>query len=350
MRHLTLFLVFLWIVGGAAAQDIPLEERISTPDRRYSVGVPAGWEAEVSTRAGAAAEVRLFTQGNDSLWASVRFFDANQFRTIPAELDFALKAQILLGLYNVPPEESGLQDSRSLTENGRPVYEAFLILERGTAVFTRVEGYGTQDAAAIALFAPADALEQWIPTARAILASVGIRGVIDPPAVDADVLPSRAIYPPENAPVSFAYPIGSIVVTYPADDVVFMADIHNGIDALHNIPDPQTGLTHYDSGEFTLRVIVMDDPSAETVVDFLENRRRELNMDVYTIGTLETFMSGARDAARSTTATAARDGSFTAVALAPGRYVLLSASCAPGELDRYADAIALTAESIRLRG
>ncbi len=365
MRRYALLLVFLWIfmlIGGAAAQDIvPLDRRLSTPDDRYAVGIPAGWAAEFFTSTAAAAELRLspdadrlsggdFTQLNDAPWASIRFFDVNQFRTIPAELDFANKAQILLGIYNVPPEESGVTGSRSLTENGRPVYEVVLQMPSGIAAFARVEGYGETDAAAVALFAPAGALEQWIPTARAVLASIGIRGVIEPPALEmgTDAPPSMALYPPSSTPIEFMYPPDWILVTYPADRALFMADLHNGIDALHNIPDPQTGLTRYDSGEFTLRVLIMEDALANTIVDFLENRRRELNLDVYTIGALETFTIGSRDAARSLVSTAARDGSFTALAVAPGVYMLLSASSALGELDQYADVIAQVAESIRL--
>ncbi len=352
MRRYAILLVFLCISSAAAQDLVPLDRRLSTPDNRYSVGIPAGWAAEFSTSAAAAAEFHLstdadrgdVTQTADAPYASIRFFDVNQFRTIPAELDFESKAQILLGIYNVPPEESGVTDSRSLTENGRPVYEVVLQLPSGLGAFARVEGYGETDAAAVALFAPAGALELWIPTARAVLASIGIRGVIDPPTLDTTLQPNMALYPPTSAPVEFMYPPDWILVTYPADRALFMVDLHNGIEALRNIPDPQTGLTAYDSGEFTLRILIMED--ASTVVDFLENRRRELSLEVYTIGMLETFTIGSRDAARSQVSTAARDGSFTALAVSPGVYALLSASSALGELDQYTDLITQIAESI----
>ncbi|MDX2162005.1 MAG: hypothetical protein SF162_11820 [bacterium] len=335
------------------AQEIPLTERLNSPDGRYGVGYPAGWAAQIGT----PNSFTDFTAAlvGDGIRIDVGIVAPAQLSNPAAYLlrDFrSVAAQLLAddeGAASVAFNETRI-DAFAALGGAAPDGRRFAIaIDYGShigAVIVTAEGAS-----------PGELPRDLAGLARAVAGSIRILGVAEPEAVStpAPFDPNTRTFALTDAPITFRYPADWYVLIPPAREFgAFdtLIDLYNGRAALGNQPNADGGLTAFEPGEFALRVIVLSAADDATVVDVLTDEVRILPPDVYQVGTLETLVIGSavrpRDAARIPVNTAVRDGEFLVIALAPGRMALLSSSAAPGEGDIYRAPVMQIAESLVL--
>ncbi|MFN8528470.1 MAG: hypothetical protein U0670_07655 [Anaerolineae bacterium] len=358
MRAFLLTLLFLLLPLPLAAQTdpsggaaLPLTQTVQTPDGRYAIRAPENWSAQMAASNSVYDWLVVLAAPNTDVQIAVLIVSPAQLSNaaVYPTTDFRTLAQSLLGTLDAGTDVLSFD---SVQYGSHAAYEALLSDTSGDS-FGVALNYQTYLGAVIVSTAPGQR-DRWVRTGRAIAESISIRGVVESalPTVEAPPLESGSLraFPPTSPVVQFSYPADWYVLITPDDQLGpydAWIDLYNGRAALQNLPNAQTGLTAYDSGEFSLRILVQTvDSTSWGTVDYLNDQLHSLAAEVYRMGTVETFTAGNHDAAHVTVGTDVRDGSFTVVQLAPGQFVLLSASCALGELAQYTNLINAVAASL----
>lgn len=153
-----------------------------------------------------------------------------------------------------------------------------------------------------------------------------------------------------NSPVTFDYPAGWILVTFPPlhPGGAFF-DLHNRITALESSPKEETGLVVYRSGDFSIRLLVYREGWITNAYQTINIEAQRLHQYHYVVSEPAWIRLGDRDAAQVLFGTRARDGAFVVLGLDDRRWMLASLSAAVGEIEAFLPQAHAILATVRLR-